>query len=223
MKPITVLLAHEQMIVRSALEESIDRGVDVVVVAAPEDGDDTLRAVRGHGPDVIVYTVALPTSLEVVTLRIEQLKDASPDSAILILTASKSASVARAAIAAGALGYVLESELPADLPFAIGRVAAGQVWISPAVTMQIAKLDRDGAGIDLTARQQTIIRSISWGHTSKEIATSLSLSRRTIEASRAEILRKLNLSSRAGIVKYAVDCGLFDEADAMLVPPPALA
>ena len=222
MKPITVLVVHEQAIIRAALTALLVENAGISVVAAPESGDETLSACRGHQPDVILFATALPIGVDQIKLGIGQLHDASPRSAILVLTASPSVTVARTALGAGALGYLLESELPAELAVATRRVAAGHLWVSTAMTMGIASLNRGGSEDHLSSRQEVIIRSIAWGHTSKEIAVEMNLSRRTIEASRAEILTKLDLASRAGIVKYAVDSGLFDQADGLLVPPPAL-
>ena len=221
MKPITVLVVHEQAILRAALTALLVENTDIEVVAAPASGEETLSACRGHQADVILFATALPIGVDPIKLGIEQLHDASPRSAILVLTASPSATLAQAALSAGALGYLLESELPAELAVATRRVAAGHLWVSTAMTMGIASLNRGGGEDHLTSRQEVIIRSIAWGHTSKEIAVEMNLSRRTIEASRADILTKLELDSRAGIVKYAVDSGLFDQADGMLVPPPA--
>jgi len=221
MKPITVLVVHEQAIIRAALTALLVENAGVEVVAAPASGEETLSACRGHQADVILFATALPIGVDPIKLGIEQLRDASPRSAILVLTASPSATVAQAALSAGALGYLLESELPAELAVATRRVAAGNLWVSTAMTMGIAALNRGGTEDHLSSRQEVIIRSIAWGHTSKEIALEMNLSRRTIEASRADILKKLDLASRAGIVKFAVDSGLFDQADGMLVPPPA--
>jgi DNA-binding NarL/FixJ family response regulator len=221
MEPITVLVVHEQAIIRAALTALLVENADIEVVAAPASGEETLSACRGHQPDVILLATALPIGVDPIKLGIEKLRDASPRSAILVLTASPSATLAQAALGAGALGYLLESELPAELAVATRRVATGHLWVSTAMTMGIASLNRGGGEDHLTSRQEVIIRSIAWGHTSKEIALEMNLSRRTIEASRAEILTKLDLASRAGIVKFAVDSGLFDQADGMLVPPPA--
>lgn len=190
------------------------------MVATTEGIDATLRSVKGHSPDVILFTVALPTTADEVHEQVGLLAGSSPESAIIILTASDSAAVARAALSAGAAGYILKSELPAALPEAIRRVAEGQPWVSPRISNAIMQLNRVPEQGELSSRQQTIVRSIAWGHTSKEIAVELNLSRRTIEASRADILHKLDLSSRASLVKYAIDHGLFDEDDAMIVPPP---
>lgn len=190
------------------------------MVATTEGIDATLRSVKGHSPDVILFTVALPTTADEVHEQVGLLAGSSPESAIIILTASDSAAVARSAISAGAAGYILKSELPAALPEAIRRVAEGQPWVSPRISNAIMQLNRVPEQGELSSRQQTIVRSIAWGHTSKEIAVELNLSRRTIEASRADILHKLDLSSRASLVKYAIDHGLFDEDDAMIVPPP---
>jgi DNA-binding NarL/FixJ family response regulator len=189
------------------------------VVAAAEGIDATLRSVKGHSPDVILFALALPTNVDKVSEQVVLLAGSSPESAIIILTASDSAAVARAALSAGAAGYVLESEPPAVMPEAIRHVAEGQPWVSPRISNAITQLNRAPEKDELSARQQTIVRSIAWGHTSKEIAVELNLSRRTIEASRADILHKLDLSSRASLVKYAIDHDLFDENDEMSVPP----
>ena len=195
---------------------------DIEIVATTDGLDATVRSVKGHSPNVILYVVALPTTADAISEQIRTLADVSPDSAIVVLNASESATVARAALHAGAAGYILKSELPAVMSTALHRAAEGQHWVSPRVTSAITKLNREPAREELSPRQQTIVRSIAWGHTSKEIAVELNLSRRTIEASRADILQKLGVSSRASIVKYAIDRGLFDEDDAMAVPPPPI-
>ncbi|MEI7626496.1 MAG: response regulator transcription factor [Actinomycetota bacterium] len=222
MKPITVVLVHRQAMVGDALTRMINETEWIDAAAAPDDLAEALRYIKRVQPDVIVVATVLPTTTDATKQQIKTLDANSPRSGIVVLTASDSANVAEAAISAGAAGYVLESEVAAVMPLAIQRVSEGQQWVSPRIKLALAKRGHEEMDLDLTGRQQTIVRSIAWGHTSKEIAVEMNLSRRTIEASRAEILHKLHIESRASIVKYAIDNGLFDEDDAIAVPPRAL-
>lgn len=208
--------------VQDALTRMINETEWIDAAAAPNDLAEALRYVKRVQPDVIVMATVLPTTVDVMKQQIRTLDHNSPRSGIVILTASDSANVAEAAISAGAAGYVLKSEVAAVMPLAIQRVSEGQQWVSPRIKLALAKRGHEAMDLDLASRQQTIVRSIAWGHTSKEIAVEMNLSRRTIEASRAEILHKLQIESRASIVKYAIDNGLFDEDDAIAVPPRAL-
>jgi len=221
MKPITVVLVHRQAMVGDALTRMINETEWIDAAAAPDDLAEALRYIKRVQPDVIVVATVLPTTTDATKQQIKTLDANSPRSGIVVLTASDSANVAEAAISAGAAGYVLESEVAAVMPLAIRRVSEGQQWVSPRIKLALAKRGHEEMDLDLTGRQQTIVRSIAWGHTSKEIAVEMNLSRRTIEASRAEILHKLHIESRASIVKYAIDNGLFDEDDAIAVPPRA--
>ena len=218
----TVLVAHNQSVILSALVGMIDRNADLDVVASANDFTDALRLAKSHSPDVILFAVALPTGIVRLDEQITALVDSAPRSAVAVLTASCSAPVARAALQAGAAGYILESELPAAIPTAIRKLASAKQWVSPRVKDAVAALGRENAERTMSPQDQSIIRALSWGHTNKEIAAQMGLSQRTIEANRAKIMSKLGLSSRAGIVNYAVESGLFDEADAMTVPPVAL-
>ena len=222
MEPITVVLVHRQAMVRDALTRMINETEWIDAAAAPDDLAEALRYVKRVQPDVIVMATVLPTTTDAIKQQIRTLHDNSPNSGIVVLTASDSANVAEAAISAGAAGYVLKSEVAAVMPLAIQRVSEGQKWVSPRIKLALSKRGHEAMDLDLTSRQQTIVRSIAWGHTSKEIAVEMNLSRRTIEASRAEILNKLHIESRASIVKYAIDNGLFDQDDAIAVPPRAV-
>ena len=130
----------------------------------------------------------------------------------MILTESESGMIARAALHAGAVAYMLKSDDPEDLLKAIRRAAENRPWISPAIAGAIARLNRDSFNSELTPRQQEVVRSIAWGYTSREIADEMHLSIRTIEAHRAKIFHKLGLASRAELVRFAYDNGLFDGA-----------
>ena len=209
---IKVELADGHAISRTALATLIEASDEFEVVSTTESSDAAVRGAMGHHPDVIVYDPPPPITAEAVALVVERLVVASPASAIMILTESDSPTLARAALLAGAVAYMLKSDNPDDLLKAMRRAAENRPWISPSVANAIAKLNRDSFHDELTSRQREIVRMIAWGHTSKEIGESLHLSIRTIEAHRAKIFRKLGLASRAELVRFAYDNGLFDDA-----------
>jgi two-component system response regulator NreC len=210
-KIITVALADGHAISRTALATLIAESDDFAVVSTSESTEEAVSAALGHHPDVIIFDPPLPASADSVATVVERLVVASPSSAIMVLTESESATIARAALLAGAVGYMLKSDDPADLLKVIRRAAEDRPWISPKVANAIARFNRDSFNDDLTPRQREIVRSIAWGFTSQEIADKMHLSVRTIEAHRAKIFRKLNLSSRAELVRFAYENGLFDE------------
>jgi DNA-binding NarL/FixJ family response regulator len=184
---------------------------DFAVVSTSESIDEAASAALGHRPDVIIFDPPLPTSAESVSTLVERLVVASPSSAIMILTESESVPIARAALQAGAVGYMLKSDDPEDLLKVIRRAAEDRPWISPKVANAIARFNRDSFNEDLTSQQREIVRSIAWGFTSQEIADKIHLSVRTVESHRSKIFRNLGLSSRAELVRFAYDNGLFDE------------
>jgi two-component system response regulator NreC len=106
---------------------------------------------------------------------------------------------------------MLKSDDPEDLLKVIRRAAEDRPWISPKVANAIARFNRDSFNEDLTSQQREIVRSIAWGFTSQEIADKIHLSVRTVESHRSKIFRNLGLSSRAELVRFAYDNGLFDE------------
>ena len=210
-KIITVALADGHAISRTALATLIAESDDFAVVSTSETIDEAVSAALGHRPDVIIFDPPLPTSAESVSTLVERLVVASPSSAIMILTESESVPIARAALQAGAVGYMLKSDDPEDLLKVIRRAAEDRPWISPKVANAIARFNRDSFNEDLTSQQREIVRSIAWGFTSQEIADKIHLSVRTVESHRSKIFRNLGLSSRAELVRFAYDNGLFDE------------
>ena len=209
---ITVELSDGHAITRTALAALIAGSDDFEVVATTDSSDSAVRGAAGHHPDVIVYDPPPPLNADSVARVVERLVVASPTSAIMILTESESGMIARAALHAGAVAYMLKSDDPEDLLKAIRRAAENRPWISPAIAGAIARLNRDSFNSELTPRQQEVVRSIAWGYTSREIADEMHLSIRTIEAHRAKIFHKLGLASRAELVRFAYDNGLFDGA-----------
>ena len=208
---IRLMLADGPALVRGALASLLAGADRIDVVAATEGLDDSIRAAAGHKPDVVLYHPPQADNSDEMIAMISALQIASPNSQVVILTASEAPEQASDALIAGAAGYVLKSEDPAELIKAIHRASVDSPWISPQVALAIAT-EKVGSvsSSPLTEREQQILQAVALGHTNSEIGEQLHLSVRTIESHRARILRKLDLSTRAELVNYAITSGLFD-------------
>ena len=201
---ISVMVAEGHAIVRTALVNLLHAQEGVEVVAAPEGSEATVRMARGNKPDVILYDPLPPISSADLAASVGLIRAASPDSKVMILSDSSEPVPAQAAIRAGAAGYMLKSEAPEDLLRAIKRAARGVPWISPQVALAIASLGSERAE-HLTEREAEVVRLVALGYTNKEMAELMHLSVRTIESHRANILTKLDVTSRSQLVRYALD------------------
>lgn len=208
---IRIVLADDHGVVRTGLKLLLDTEDDFEVVADAADVDATLRAVLGYKPDVLVLDLNMPgslTSLEAIPGVVER----SPDTATVILTMQDDPEFARRALRAGALGYVLKEAADTELVEAVRRAAAGQTYLNPALGARLATMPEQPAGPpgDLSAREIEVLRLIALGHTNSEISEQLFLSVRTVESHRAHVQQKLGRSTRADLVRYALDHGLLD-------------
>jgi two-component system response regulator NreC len=149
-----------------------------------------------------------PTSLDAIPLVAVR----SPNTATVVLTMQEAPSFARRALQAGATGYVLKDSANTELVEAVRRAAAGETYLAPKLGAALAAAPAQPAGPpdNLTPRELEILRLIALGHTNAEIGTQLYLSIRTVESHRAHIQQKLRRSTRAELVRYALDHGLLD-------------
>jgi two-component system, NarL family, response regulator NreC len=131
----------------------------------------------------------------------------SPDTRVVVLTMQEDPEFARRALRAGAAGYVLKEAADDELVEAVRRAAAGGTYLNPSLGAMLAAAPPEPAGPpdDLTEREVDILRLIALGHTNAEIAGQLFLSVRTVESHRAHIQQKLGRSTRAQLVRYALD------------------
>ncbi len=184
------------------------------IVAEAGDVDAALRAVLGHKPDVLVLDLTMPgtlTSLEALP----GVRERSPDTATVVLTMQEDPAYARHALRAGASGYVLKEAADTELVEAVRRAAAGQTYLNPSLGAKLAATTETPAGPpdDLSEREAEVLRLIALGHTNGEIGEQLFLSVRTVETHRAHVQQKLGRSTRAELVRYALDHGLMGAAD----------
>ena len=210
---ITIVLADDHAVVRSGLRFVLDAEDDLEVVAEAGTTDDALRLTKAHRPAVLVLDLNMPGTMTTSLDALPALAADAPGTRVVILTMQEDPQFARRALAAGANAYVLKEAADTELVEAIRRAAAGEVYLNPRLGALIAAAPPAPAGPpdDLTAREVEILRLIALGHTNTEIGAQLYLSVRTVESHRAHIQQKLRRSTRAELVRYALDHGLLDD------------
>jgi DNA-binding NarL/FixJ family response regulator len=174
------------------------------------DVDEALDKIRRTAPDVVLVDVHMPGGGGLAVVR--NLADEMPDTRFLALSVSDAAEDVIAMIRAGARGYVTKSISPAELAAAIERVKAGDAVFSPRLAgfvldafSQVIPVPADPELDQLTPREQEVLRQIARGYTYKQIARRLSISVKTVEAHVSAVLRKLQLSSRHELARWATD------------------
>jgi two-component system response regulator NreC len=204
----TVVIADDHTVVRQGLRMLIDNEEGLQVVAEAGTVPDAERLARAHRPSVLVLDLNMPggSSLEAIP----RVREHSPATAIVVLTMQDDPAFARQALQAGALGFVLKEAADEELLGAIRLAAAGDTYLNPRLGARIAAAPDQPAGPpdDLSARELEVLRLIALGHTNAEIAAQLFLSTRTVETHRAHIQQKTRRTSRAELVRYALEHGL---------------
>jgi two-component system response regulator NreC len=209
---IRIVLADDHTVVRSGLRLLLESEAGFEVIAEAADAGAALRAVLGHKPDVLILDLNMPgepTSLDAIPSVAER----SPKTKVVVLTMQEDPEYARRALRAGALGYVLKEAADAELVEAVRRAATGGTYLNPSLGARLAAMpDADGGPPgDLSEREAEVLRLIALGHTNTEIGEQLFLSVRTVETHRAHVQQKLGRTTRAELVRYALDHGLLDD------------
>lgn len=211
-EPIKIVIADDHAVVRRGLRLLLDAEEGLEVVAEAGDVDDAGRYTRAHRPDVLVLDLTMPgtkSSLEAIP----EILATTPQTRIVVLTMQDDPEFAREALSGGAAAYVLKEAADSELVAAIRAAAAGETYLNPRLGARLAATPAaSGPPDDLTDREVEVLRLIALGHTNAEIGGRLFLSVRTVETHRAHIQQKLRLSSRAELVRYALDRGLLDGA-----------
>lgn len=194
------------------------RGIKLVletmdhITVAGETGDteEATKLATELSPDVIVLDITMPGRSGIDAL--PDLLAAAPEARVLILSMQDDPAYVRRAFGAGAHGYVLKDASDTELIDAIHEVAAGRQYVHPALGARLAAAEARRRAVDqeLSDREREVARLLALGYTNQEIAKLLYVSVRTAEAHRAHIMRKLRLSTRAELVRWAFEHGLVD-------------
>lgn len=210
MNRIDVVLADDHALLREGLRVLIGAQPDLAVVAEAGTGPDAVERVREFQPRVLCLDLSMPGWGLVPT--IERARECSPRTKILVVTSHDDPAYARAALAAGANGYVLKSAASAELVAAIRTVAAGGTVLG--ASLQDAVGEPTATNRELSPRERELLALLAQGLTHQVIADRLFLSVKTVETYRARLKAKTGLKSRADFVRYGLETGLLLPSDA---------
>lgn len=207
---LRILLADDHETVREGLRMILNAQPDMQVVATVGDGREAVAEAERIVPDVVIMDISMPglNGLAATT----QLMERCPSARVLTLTRHADSSYLQQLMRAGAAGYVLKQSRPAELLHAIRAVASGSKYLDASMTAPVlnsySKTTPPATGPEpttpLSPRETEVLRLIAWGNTNKEIAARLDLSVKTVEAHKANGMRKLNMRGRIDIVRYAL-------------------
>jgi two-component system, NarL family, response regulator NreC len=204
---VSIVLVDDHAVVRSALRLLLDSEPGFEVVAEGDSAESAARYVSGHKPDVLVLDLNLPDASGLTA--IPAIRESSPKTRIVVLTMDQTSQSAREALRAGVYGYILKEAAEGELLRAVTLAAKSERYVQPSLGAQLAAEsetpERPGG---LSEREAQVLHLIALGHTNSEIADQLFLSVRTVESHRASIQTKLDLSSRAELVHFAIENGL---------------
>lgn len=210
---IGILLADDHAIIRQGLRSLLEKQPDIEVVAEAEDGREAFELVRKLLPDIVVMDVTMPNLNGIEAAR--QIHSEFPGTKVIALSIHSNRRFVGDMLKAGAAGYILKEGLFDELVRAIQAVAAGDSYLSPRVTGVVVddyvnRLSRtsDSLLAALTSREREVLQLVAEGKSTKQIASDLHVSVKTVEANRRQTMEKLDLHSVAELTKYAVREGL---------------
>jgi DNA-binding NarL/FixJ family response regulator len=210
--PVRVLIVDDHAVVRSGIRLLLDQEDDIEPVGEASSGREAIFEARSLKPDVVLLDVVMPdgNGLEAIPTLLHE----RPETRILVLSMQDDPRYVREAFAAGASGYVLKEAADVEVVGAVREVARGGRYVHPELGARLVAAEADAArkaeDDPLSDREREVLRLLALGHTNQEIADRLVVSVRTVEAHRAHILTKLRLSTRADLVRYAIDTGLLE-------------
>jgi two-component system, NarL family, response regulator NreC len=212
MTQLQIFLADDHVVVREGLKALINAQPDMLVIGEAGDGKSAWQQARDCQPDIVIMDVTMPELNGVQATA--QLKHDCPNIKVLALSVHDDTSFLRQLLAAGASGYILKHAAADDLIQAIRMVAAGGVYLDPALAghvvagyVRVPMATSVLLGADLSERETEVAQRVAQGYSNKEIAAQLNLSVKTVETYRARALEKLGIDSRSALVRYALERG----------------
>lgn len=201
--PLTIVIADDHAVVRQGLRLLLEAEDDLAVVGESSDVQETCAVLRECTPSVVLLDLHMGRELSLSALF--EIRGASPETAIVILTMEDDPAFVAPAWNAGAAGYVLKESSRTDLVRAIRTVGKGGRYVDPAIGGLALASAEDAV---LTDRELEVLRLVALGHTNSEIATKMYISPRTVETHRANLQSKLGVTGRPELVRYALEHGV---------------
>jgi DNA-binding NarL/FixJ family response regulator len=209
MTRLRIFLAEDHVMVREGLKALINAQSDMDVIGEAGDGQAAVQQAKELQPDIVIIDVSMPRmNGQQATSKILKV---CPQVKVLALTRHTDSGFIQQLFRAGASGYVLKQSASSQLIDAIHTIATGNHYIDPAITGKVInsytnrqiKLDA-GSQNPLSEREEEVIKMVAWGYSNKEIAARLGISIKTVEAHKANAMKKLDLRSRIDVVRYAL-------------------
>lgn len=207
MKKPTVILADDHTLVLEGFRRLLETHCELLATVG--DGQDLLQAAAQHRPDIVILDISMPVMNGIEAAR--TLKAKFPSMKLVFVTMHADPAYLRAAFQAGASGYILKQSLSDELTQALHTVLRGQTYVTPLIAKDVVDgvLGNDKQPlIELTARQQEVLQLIVDGLSAKDIAAKLSISHRTVEFHKAQLMQQLDLHSSVELIKFALTNGL---------------
>ena len=203
-----VLLADDHALIRAGLRALLLTMPGVGEVYEAGDGAEALTELAQHDPDVVLMDIAMPGMNGLQAMA--RIREVCPRTRVIILSMHAGEEYVSRALRAGASGYVVKAGAAEDLQQALGLAMRGQTYVSPSARPGTSARARDGAGPaeQLTDRHLEVLKLISQGLRTRQIATTLGIAVKTVECHRAELMRRVRVRNVAGLVRYAVRSGL---------------
>lgn len=220
MNPTRVLLVDDHLLVRAGLRTLLEQMPGIEVVGEASNGREALDLIKANPPDVVLMDITMAEMNGLVATA--QITHDFPQVRSLMLSMHVTKEYVTQALQAGASGYLLKDAAPTELELAIRSVMRGEKYLSPAVSTHViadylqratgSTTNRADTALSsttpLTLRQREILQLIAEGNTTKEIATKLTLSVKTVETHRTQLMERLDIHDIAGLVRYAIRIGL---------------
>jgi DNA-binding NarL/FixJ family response regulator len=216
MKKVKLLVADDHKIFRQGIKKLLEEESDLQVVGEAADGREAIKKATELKPDVILMDIAMANLNGLQATR--QIKKVLPDTKVIMVTMHKNEEYVLQSFQAGASGYILKEGAVEELVSAIRTIHQDKSFLSPTISKTLidAYLRKMETGKTetpfdlLTDREREVLQLIAEGYTNREVAKSLFISVKTVEAHRAHIMQKLNIHEIAKLVKYAIQKGLVD-------------
>jgi DNA-binding NarL/FixJ family response regulator len=209
-----VLIAEDHAILRDGLRALLTASADLEVVGEADNGREAIRQIGILKPDLVMMDLTMPGTNGIDAIR--EVRRRYPQMKVLTLTVHKTEEYIRTALQAGTNGYVLKETTHAELLIAIRSVMAGKTYLSPGVSERVISGYLSGGTEDqpatssdgLTQREREVLKLVAEGMPNKKIALYLSISIKTVEKHRANLMKKLNLHNASALTSYAIENGL---------------
>jgi DNA-binding NarL/FixJ family response regulator len=209
---IRLLIADDHKLMREGLRALLSGESDIEVIGEASDGRAIVKMVEDSSPDIVLMDISMPQLNGIDATR--QIEDMSGDTRVIALSMHADRLFVQGVLKAGAAGYILKDSAFDELAQAVRAVSNGQMYLSPGVAGVVVEgfLKTDGAPVEnevsLTAREREVLQLVTEGISTRDIATQLHISVKTVETHRRQLMKKLDLYTVAELTKYAIRNGL---------------